>query len=59
MADPWLHVLHEDEDLIVVDKPAGLVVHPKQGGEASTASSAGRGCARRAPGRAAREPARS
>ena len=26
-----LQVIHEDEDLIVVDKPAGLVVHPGHG----------------------------
>lgn len=26
-----LHILHEDGDLIVVDKPAGLVVHPAAG----------------------------
>lgn len=26
-----LHVVHEDEDLLVVDKPAGLVVHPAPG----------------------------
>lgn len=26
-----LNVVHEDEDLIVVDKPAGLVVHPAPG----------------------------
>ena len=26
-----LHILYEDEDLIVVDKPAGLVVHPAPG----------------------------
>ena len=26
-----LDVLHEDEDLIVIDKPAGLVVHPAPG----------------------------
>lgn len=26
-----LHVVHEDEDLIVIDKPAGLVVHPAAG----------------------------
>lgn len=26
-----LHVLYEDDDLIVVDKPAGLVVHPAPG----------------------------
>ena len=26
-----LHILHEDEDLVVIDKPAGLVVHPAAG----------------------------
>lgn len=26
-----LNILHEDEDLIVIDKPAGLVVHPAPG----------------------------
>ena len=26
-----LHVVYEDEDLIIVDKPAGLVVHPSPG----------------------------
>lgn len=26
-----LNVLHEDEDLLVIDKPAGLVVHPAAG----------------------------
>ena len=26
-----LHIVHEDADLIVVDKPAGLVVHPAAG----------------------------
>jgi 23S rRNA pseudouridine1911/1915/1917 synthase len=26
-----LHVVHEDSDLIVIDKPAGLVVHPAAG----------------------------
>jgi 23S rRNA pseudouridine1911/1915/1917 synthase len=26
-----LHVVHEDESLIVIDKPAGLVVHPAAG----------------------------
>ena len=31
-----LHVVFEDEDLIVVDKPAGLVVHPGPGHDAST-----------------------
>lgn len=31
-----LAVVHEDEDLIVVDKPAGLVVHPAAGHEDGT-----------------------
>jgi len=31
-----LVVVHEDDDLIVVDKPAGLVVHPAPGAEAGT-----------------------
>ncbi len=31
-----LAVLHEDEDLIVVDKPAGLVVHPAPGHPSGT-----------------------
>jgi 23S rRNA pseudouridine1911/1915/1917 synthase len=26
-----LHVVHEDDDLLIVDKPAGLVVHPSPG----------------------------
>ncbi|NKB48928.1 MAG: RluA family pseudouridine synthase [Alphaproteobacteria bacterium] len=26
-----LNILHEDEDLIIIDKPAGLVVHPAPG----------------------------
>jgi 23S rRNA pseudouridine1911/1915/1917 synthase len=26
-----LHILHEDEDIVVLDKPAGLVVHPAAG----------------------------
>ena len=30
-ADIPLRVVHEDEDLIVLDKPAGLVVHPAPG----------------------------
>jgi 23S rRNA pseudouridine1911/1915/1917 synthase len=28
---PGLHVVHEDEHLLVVDKPAGVVVHPSAG----------------------------
>jgi 23S rRNA pseudouridine1911/1915/1917 synthase len=31
-----LRVLHEDEDLIVIDKPAGLVVHPAPGHPSGT-----------------------
>jgi 23S rRNA pseudouridine1911/1915/1917 synthase len=31
-----LAVLHEDEDLLVVDKPAGLVCHPSKTGELSS-----------------------
>ena len=31
-----LAVLHEDDDLIVIDKPAGLVTHPAPGNEAGT-----------------------
>lgn len=31
-----LHILYEDEDLIVVDKPAGMVVHPASGNERGT-----------------------
>jgi 23S rRNA pseudouridine1911/1915/1917 synthase len=31
-----LHILFEDDDLIVIDKPAGLVVHPAAGHETGT-----------------------
>jgi 23S rRNA pseudouridine1911/1915/1917 synthase len=31
-----LVIVHEDDDLIVLDKPAGLVVHPAPGAEAGT-----------------------
>lgn len=31
-----LAILHEDEDLVVIDKPAGLVVHPAPGHPAGT-----------------------
>jgi 23S rRNA pseudouridine1911/1915/1917 synthase len=31
-----LAVVHEDEDLLVIDKPAGLVVHPGSGNRAGT-----------------------
>lgn len=29
-------ILYADEDLVVIDKPAGLLVHPARGGEAQT-----------------------
>ena len=32
----WLHVLHEDDALLVVHKPAGLVCHPSKGDAASS-----------------------
>ncbi len=35
-----LHVIHEDEDLIVVDKPAGMVVHPAAGVSSGTLANA-------------------
>ncbi len=28
MSDPDLRIVHRDDDVLVVDKPAGLVVHP-------------------------------
>jgi 23S rRNA pseudouridine1911/1915/1917 synthase len=31
-----LDIVHEDEDLIVIDKPAGLVVHPAAGHDSGT-----------------------
>jgi len=31
-----LHILYEDSDIIVIDKPAGLVVHPGAGNETGT-----------------------
>ncbi len=31
-----LPILHEDDDLLVIDKPAGLVTHPAPGNEAGT-----------------------
>ena len=31
-----LHIVHEDDDIIVIDKPKGLVVHPAAGHEAGT-----------------------
>ena len=35
-----LKVLHEDEDIVVIDKPAGLVVHPGAGNLAGTLANA-------------------
>ncbi|MDR7039229.1 23S rRNA pseudouridine1911/1915/1917 synthase [Methylobacterium sp. BE186] len=36
-AEPFaLAIVHEDDDLIVIDKPAGLVVHPAPGHEGGT-----------------------
>ena len=32
----WIQVLHEDDDLLVVHKPAGLVCHPSKGDAASS-----------------------
>lgn len=34
--DIELHVLHEDDDLLVINKRAGLVIHPAVGNEAGT-----------------------
>jgi 23S rRNA pseudouridine1911/1915/1917 synthase len=38
VADPTIpvHVAYEDDDLLIVDKPAGLVVHPSPGHDAGT-----------------------
>jgi 23S rRNA pseudouridine1911/1915/1917 synthase len=36
MHEPLLDLLHEDDDLLVVNKPAGLVVHPGKAGELSS-----------------------
>jgi 23S rRNA pseudouridine1911/1915/1917 synthase len=35
-SDPLLDVVHEDPDILVVNKPAGLVVHPSKTGELSS-----------------------
>ena len=35
-ADVPLHVLYEDEEMVVIDKPAGLLVHPVNGRPAVT-----------------------
>ncbi len=35
-----IRIIHEDDDLIVVDKPAGLVVHPGAGIESGTLANA-------------------
>ena len=33
---PVLNIIHEDADLLVVNKPAGLVCHPTKNGEMSS-----------------------
>jgi 23S rRNA pseudouridine1911/1915/1917 synthase len=33
---PWLSILAEDDELLVVNKPAGLVCHPTKGGPGSS-----------------------
>jgi 23S rRNA pseudouridine1911/1915/1917 synthase len=35
-APSLLHVIHEDDDLLVVNKPAGLVCHPTKTDEMSS-----------------------
>jgi 23S rRNA pseudouridine1911/1915/1917 synthase len=35
-----LHIVYEDDDLIVVDKPAGMIVHPGAGIESGTLANA-------------------
>jgi 23S rRNA pseudouridine1911/1915/1917 synthase len=35
-----LHILHEDDDIVVVNKPAGMVVHPAKGHWEGTLASA-------------------
>jgi len=48
-ADVVFDVLYQDDDLVVVDKPAGLVVHPARGHESGTLVNGllGRGLIRR------------
>jgi 23S rRNA pseudouridine1911/1915/1917 synthase len=36
LADPLLNIIHEDEHLLVLNKPAGLVCHPTKGDETSS-----------------------
>jgi 23S rRNA pseudouridine1911/1915/1917 synthase len=36
LADPLLDVIHEDDHLLVINKPAGLVAHPTKDGERSS-----------------------
>ena len=41
LAEPIpLHIIYEDDDLIVVDKPAGMIVHPGAGIESGTLANA-------------------
>ena len=39
MASDLFEILHEDEDLLVINKPAGLVCHPTKGDELSSLAS--------------------
>ena len=36
MATDLFEILHEDADLLVINKPAGLVCHPTKGDERSS-----------------------
>ena len=46
---PAIEVVYEDADLLVVDKPAGLVTHPAPGHEGPTLAGALRGRAAGGP----------
>ena len=48
-----LHVVYEDDDLLIVDKPAGLVVHPSPGPRRGHAGQRPAGARRTAPSTAA------
>ena len=56
-----LDVLYEDEDLAVINKPAGMIIHPGAGAESGTMVAAlldrfgGKEGFRRSAGRCARE----
>ena len=54
-----LDIVYEDEDLIVVNKPAGMVVHPAPGTRSGPASSTGSTATRRACSSRRRRPPRT